>query len=315
MFTRFQTASLLAASLAGTARAVSRDPNLTYSPIMTLTQSAVQSTDTSVSTTSIVSSSSTPGFSLTVSTTGTSVETLPTAAAQHGIMQKSSGFSASLKKSANTTTSNAKRELQARDETWGTVVEYSWLVALSVGTPEQEMEFSLDVGSPGFVVFSTLEPEDVRVVDYPIYDPENSTTAKTIAGYSWEMTYGGFSLEGDIYTDVVTIGSSPFSNMTMEVATDEPTGSTLTTASGILGLCNWATVPSTPEVPSFLGQIVDALEDGLFSIWFNSTVNEEGIDGTIDFGYIDDSKYTGDIVYSDVTDPSGVCLIQHEFCL
>lgn len=59
----------------------------------------------------------------------------------------------------------------------------------------------------------------------PIYNPNTSTTGKQIDGYSWGVTYGGFSLEGVVFTDVVTLGENTWTNMTMEVVTAEPTGS------------------------------------------------------------------------------------------
>ena len=58
----------------------------------------------------------------------------------------------------------------------------------------------------------------------PIYNPNTSTTGKQIDGYSWGVTYGGFSLEGVVFTDVVTLGENTWTNMTMEVVTAEPTG-------------------------------------------------------------------------------------------
>jgi hypothetical protein len=63
---------------------------------------------------------------------------------------------------------------------------------------------------------------------------------------------------------------------------------------------------SPAYVNSFLGSIADQLELGAISIWFNSSDKETGVDGTIDFGYIDSSKYTGEVAYTDVYNINGV---------
>jgi hypothetical protein len=59
----------------------------------------------------------------------------------------------------------------------------------------------------------------------PIYNPNTSTTGSQINGYTWGVTYGGFSLEGVVFNDVVTLGENTWTNMTIEVVTGEPTGS------------------------------------------------------------------------------------------
>lgn len=119
---------------------------------------------------------------------------------------------------------------------------------------------SLDLGSDGFVVESTLVPPDMQTLDYvrlcdvsilflcqpcsvtwlatwvstfphrltcvqPIYNPNTSTTGSQIDGYTWGVTYGGFSLEGVVFNDAVTLGENTWTNMTIEVVTGEPTGS------------------------------------------------------------------------------------------
>jgi hypothetical protein len=66
---------------------------------------------------------------------------------------------------------------------------------------------------------------------------------------------------------------------------------------------------ATPAyVPSFLGAIKDQLSDVVFTIWFNSTDFTDGTnpDGSIDFGFIDEAKYTGDIAYAPLYNAAAV---------
>lgn len=64
---------------------------------------------------------------------------------------------------------------------------------------------------------------------------------------------------------------------------------------------------SPSYVPSFLGSIKDQLADALFTIWFNSTA----VDGSIDFGFIDDTKYTGDVAYTPLYNAGQVFYTMH----
>lgn len=85
--------------------------------------------------------------------------------------------------------------------------------------------------------------------------------------------------------------------------------------SGILGLADHMQTGASPGyVNSFLGSIKEQLEEGLISMWFNSSAKTEGVDGVIDFGSIDEEKYTGEIAYTDVYNVNGVCCPQYFDC-
>jgi hypothetical protein len=152
----------------------------------------VSSSDTSVSTT-VLKATQTGSKSMKKVISVSSAEgaaALPTAAPVFGTEHKPGGFSANVKK-VSTNISRAattNQRLHARDD-FGSDIEYSWLVILEVGTPPQTLDLSLDIGSDGFVIFSTLEPADVQVTDYPIFNPLNSTTAVKYDGYTWSTAY------------------------------------------------------------------------------------------------------------------------------
>lgn len=76
------------------------------------------------------------------------------------------------------------------------------------------------------------------------------------------------------------------------------------TASGILGLAAHLTTGASPSyVSSFLGAIEDQLADVVFTI----SMDPVTLDGTIDFGFIDETKYTGDIAYAPLYNAGDVC--------
>lgn len=134
------------------------------------------------------------------------------------------GFGLSLKKKKGQSTPLNSTGLKTRDTFDSDIVE-NWLVEMNFGTPAQLLDLSLDLGSDGVVAFSTLMPTDEQGSSYPLFNPNDSTTAKYNDQITWAAGYGGFSLTGDIYTDIITLGENTFNNITMEVVTSEPTGS------------------------------------------------------------------------------------------
>lgn len=320
MSTPFQRATLLlAASLAATGVA-SQSRNRTITPTATTTTAPAASI-TKISAVQDVAASSGP--TITFSTTA-ATSALPTAASLQGDAgnEPSRGFGAKLKKihSADSTnsTSKAKRSLKARDDFDSNIVD-SWLVVLEVGTPAQELLLSLDLGSDGLVVESTLVEANMQTTAYPIYNPDNSTSAQRISGYAWETAYvrgsfiysfthlfghvlvkslgpwlvqalleysellpareiisltkskrEGFTIQGEIWTDVVTMSGTTWANMTMEVVTAEPVGSAINTATGILGVADHLVTGASPYyVNSFLGSIQNQLATLVFTVWFS----------------------------------------------
>ena len=135
-------------------------------------------------------------------------------------------FSAPLRKKSKGS-AKAKRDVAANPDSFSAPIVGGWLVVLEIGTPGQQLELLLDLGSDSFVVESTLVAEDMQTTQYPIYAPDTSTSAEQLEGYTWIVGYGGLTLEGVVYTDVLTLGANSWNNMTIDVVTGEPTGSPL----------------------------------------------------------------------------------------
>jgi hypothetical protein len=93
-----------------------------------------------------------------------------------------------------------------------------FLTPVSIGTPGKIFNLDLDTGSADMWVYSSLMPEN-QVTEQTIYDPDESSTAKELDGYTWRITYGdGSRSSGVVYKDVVTIGGLQVKNQSIGVA-------------------------------------------------------------------------------------------------
>ncbi|KAI0471838.1 secreted aspartic proteinase precursor, partial [Xylariaceae sp. FL0804] len=194
---------------------------------------------------------------------------------------------------------NAKNKREEGDVT--TVPqEYDseYLTPVSIGTPAQVLNLDFDSGSSDLWVFSTLTSSS-DVDGQTTYDPDSSSTSSLLKGETWSISYGdGSSSSGVVYTDVVTIGDLTVESQAVEAA--ETVSSEFTSESALDGLLGLAfsklNTVSPDEQDTWFDNIKSDLDSPLWAVDFH---HDE--DGTFDFGYIDDSKYTGDISYADVS--------------
>lgn len=140
-------------------------------------------------------------------------------------------------------------------------------------------------------------------------------------GYSWRISYGdGSSASGDVYKDTVTVGSVTAQSQAVEAAsqisqqfTQDPNND------GLLGLAfssiNTGMVATkdkkkgflltrTPVKPQAQTTFFDTVKEDLDSPLFAVTL-KHGAPGSYDFGFVDQSKYTGSLTYADVDNSQG----------
>jgi aspergillopepsin I len=157
------------------------------------------------------------------------------------------------------TTGSAETDPEQND------VEY--LTAVSIGTPAQVLNLDIDTGSSDLWVFSS-ETAKSDVQGQTIYDPNKSSTAQKLEGYTWQISYGdGSSSSGDVYTDVVTVGGLTVSTQAVEVA--KKVSSEFTSDSnndGLLGL-GWSSINTVQPVPqrTFFDNANSTLDSRVFT--------------------------------------------------
>lgn len=179
-------------------------------------------------------------------------------------------------------------------------VEY--LTPVQIGTPAQQLNLNFDTGSSDLWVYSADTPSS-EVNGQAVYDPSASSTSENQTDLSWSISYGdGSSSSGNVFYDKVEIGGLSVESMAVETATTVSSEFTSdSNMDGLLGLgfSNLNTVLPTQQKTFF-----DQAKDNLTSFLFTADLKASE-PGTYNFGYIDNSSYTGDITYTAVDDSQG----------
>lgn len=173
----------------------------------------------------------------------------------------------------------------------------AYVTPVSIGTPAQVLNLDFDTGSSDLWVFSSLTSSS-EIDGQDSYNPDDSSTAELLSGYTWDISYGdGSSSSGVVYTDTVSIGGVTVSSQAVEAAETVSTSFTSETAiDGLLGLGfdRLNTVSPTSQ-STFWSNALDSLDEPVFCANLNHNAA-----GSYDFGFIN-STYEDDLTYVSVT--------------
>jgi len=173
-----------------------------------------------------------------------------------------------------------------------------YLCPVTIGGQTLHLDF--DTGSADLWVFSSaLSSSDTS--GHTVYKP--SSTFKKLSGATWNISYGdGSGASGTVGTDTVDVGGATVDNQAIELA-DKVSAQFVqdVDSDGLLGLAFSSINTVTPtQQKTFFDNVKPNLESPLFTADLRHDTP-----GTYDFGFIDDSKYTGTIAYTDVDNSQG----------
>lgn len=166
---------------------------------------------------------------------------------------------------------------------------------VSIGT--QNFTVVLATGQSDLFVYSTLEPKADQLSNLTIYKP--GLSAKKQKGLYFNTTFSdGGNAAGVVYTDKVSVGTATATGVDVLACTSLAywQNDFQVPVDGILGLAfrkGSAIAPLSKAKPTFFETIAPSLARPLFtlSLPYNKT-------GALDFGFVDQSKYSGDISWT-----------------
>lgn len=177
-----------------------------------------------------------------------------------------------------------------------------YLCPVTIGGQTLNLDF--DTGSADLWVFSS-ELSSSEQSGHEIYNPSQSSTAQQVSGATWNISYGdGSGASGNVYTDDVTIGGVTVTGQDVELAQQVSSQFVQDTQNdGLVGLAFSSINTVTPnQATTFFDT---AQNEGVLSQNVFTADLKKGAPGTYNFGYIDNSAYTGSITYTPVDNSQG----------
>nr|AUF83010.1 pepsinogen C [Alligator sinensis] len=177
-------------------------------------------------------------------------------------------------------------------------IDMSYYGEISIGTPPQNFLVLFDTGSSNLWVPSVYCQSEA-CTNHPLFNPANSSTYST-QDQSFSLQYGTGSLTGIFGYDTVTIQNVAISDQEFGLSETEPgTNFVYAQFDGILGLA-YPAISSGGATTVMQGLIQQNLLDApLFSFYLSSQDGSQG--GELVFGGVDSNLYTGQIIWTPVT--------------
>jgi hypothetical protein len=144
---------------------------------------------------------------------------------------------------------------------------------------------------------------------HTLFDPTKSDTAKKLEGQTWKITYGdGSGASGDVWTDVVRIGSIEIAEQTIELAQKISAQFQQDENSGLFGLA-WPslnTVRKRSRAAPANAPMQNMIEKGLIALpVFTVKLTHGDSPGFYTFGSIDETVTSSPIEYTKVDNSQG----------
>ncbi|XP_015740816.1 gastricsin-like isoform X1 [Coturnix japonica] len=177
-------------------------------------------------------------------------------------------------------------------------MDFAYYGEISIGTPPQNFLVLFDTGSSNLWVPSTL-CQSQACANHNKFNPDQSSTFSTQDQY-FSLQYGSGSLTGIFGFDTVTIQGISITNQEFGLSETEPgTNFLYSPFDGILGLAfpSLSAGGATTVMQQMLQE--NLLDSPIFSFYLSGQEGSQG--GELVFGGIDSNLYTGQIVWTPVT--------------
>uniref|UniRef100_A0A060T7R0 Aspartate protease n=1 Tax=Blastobotrys adeninivorans TaxID=409370 RepID=A0A060T7R0_BLAAD len=167
---------------------------------------------------------------------------------------------------------------------------------IQIGTPPQTFKVVMDTGSSNLWVPSS-KCSSIACFLHQKYDSSSSSTYKA-NGTEFEIPYGSGTVAGFVSQDTLQLGDLVIPKQDFGEVTSEPgLAFAFGKFDGILGLA-YDTISVNRIVPPIYNAIGSGLlDDNVFAFSLGDANKNENDGGSITFGGIDKSKYTGKITY------------------